>query len=212
MSAPNSPAINNFKPPYMACPSSALPQIYPASNGTITTNVFISSYILISGATGINQIQDDAYSAGGLSNKGIRSDGGSFTFRKSFRIRDFLDGTSNVAMVGEQSGWGKNASGTQTDIRSSKTTGGAWMSPNTPISPHDPRCYNTTTLRYPIGYQNTGTGIGSDACNNPIQSQHTGGAHMLLGDGGVRFVSANADFNTIRFLCCKADGNVLGEF
>ena len=209
-SVPNSPAIINTKPPYMACPSSALSQSYAATTGSTTTNVFISSYILISGATGINEIQDDTYSKGGFSNKGIRSNGGSFTFRQSFRIRDFLDGTSNVAMVGEQSGWGKNASGAQTDIRSAYANG-AWMSPNTPID-HDPRCYNTTTLRYPIGYQNTGTGIGNDACNNPIQSQHTGGAHMLLGDGAVRFVSANADFNTLRYLCCRADGNVLGEF
>ena len=206
----NSPGINNTKPAYMLCPSSALANSFSTTTGSTTTNVLIPSYILISGATGIDQIQDDTYSKGGFSAKGIRSNGGSFTFRKSFRIRDFLDGMSNVAMVGEQSGWGVNGSGAQADIRSAYANG-AWMGPNTPID-RDPRCYNTTTLRYPIGTRNTGTGICNDCCNNPIQSQHVGGAHMLLGDGAVRYVSASADINTIRHLCCRADGNVLGEF
>jgi len=209
-SVPNSPAINDTRPAYMLCPSSALPNSKSVTTGSTTTNVLLTSYILISGATGIDQIQDDSYSKGGFSGKGIRSNGGAFTFRKSYRIRDFLDGMSNVAMVGEQSGWGRNGSGTLTDIRSAYASG-AWMSPNTPID-HDPRCYNTTTVRYPIGKQTTGTGICNDCCNNPIQSQHVGGAHVLLGDGGVRFVSANLDFNTLRFLVSRADGNVLGEF
>lgn len=43
-------------------------------------------------------------------------------------------------------------------------------------------------------------------------SQHTGGIHVLLGDGSARFVSQNIDATTRVNLSRIADGNVLGEF
>tara|TARA_R110002111_G_scaffold262851_1_gene341763 strand:- start:184 stop:1173 length:990 start_codon:yes stop_codon:yes gene_type:complete len=43
-------------------------------------------------------------------------------------------------------------------------------------------------------------------------STHTGGMHVLLGDGAVRFISENIDTNTRNNLVNIADGNVLGEF
>jgi len=43
-------------------------------------------------------------------------------------------------------------------------------------------------------------------------SLHTGGAHAVLGDGTVRFLSENIDRNTLTFLCRMADGQVQGEF
>ena len=43
-------------------------------------------------------------------------------------------------------------------------------------------------------------------------SLHVGGSHFLMGDGTVRFISQNVDFNTYRQLSRIADGAVLGEF
>ena len=43
-------------------------------------------------------------------------------------------------------------------------------------------------------------------------SLHTGGCHVLLGDGAVRFVSENIDTTTRQRLHYRADGQVLGEF
>ena len=43
-------------------------------------------------------------------------------------------------------------------------------------------------------------------------SMHTGGAHAVLGDGGVRFLSENIDLSILTYLCRAADGQVLGEF
>jgi hypothetical protein len=40
------------------------------------------------------------------------------------------------------------------------------------------------------------------------KSQHVGGAHLLYGDGTVRFASENIDMNLYANLGAKADGNV----
>lgn len=43
-------------------------------------------------------------------------------------------------------------------------------------------------------------------------SQHTGGCHIALADGSVRFISQNLDNTTRIRLATMADGQVLGEF
>jgi len=43
-------------------------------------------------------------------------------------------------------------------------------------------------------------------------STHTGGLHVLMGDGAVRFISENLDTTTRKNLAYISDGNVLGEF
>ena len=48
--------------------------------------------------------------------------------------------------------------------------------------------------------------------NDEIYSPHTGGAHVLLGDGSVRFLSENIDIQVGRKLADRADGERLGDF
>jgi len=45
-----------------------------------------------------------------------------------------------------------------------------------------------------------------------VGSLHTGGAHVLMGDGAVRFISENIDATTRNNLAYIADGNPIGEF
>ncbi|MDF1746837.1 MAG: DUF1559 domain-containing protein [Gimesia sp.] len=45
-----------------------------------------------------------------------------------------------------------------------------------------------------------------------LSSKHTGGCHVLLGDGAVRFLGESINLTTLRNLAYIADGNVLGEF
>jgi len=45
-----------------------------------------------------------------------------------------------------------------------------------------------------------------------IFSFHPGGAHVLLGDGGVRFLSDNLDYRVLRSLVTSSGGEVVGEF
>ncbi len=48
--------------------------------------------------------------------------------------------------------------------------------------------------------------------NDEPFSFHTGGCHVVLGDGSVRFLSENLSSNILRNLCIGNDGNVIGEF
>jgi prepilin-type N-terminal cleavage/methylation domain-containing protein/prepilin-type processing-associated H-X9-DG protein len=55
----------------------------------------------------------------------------------------------------------------------------------------------------------TGCGGGDGLGNYPARSRHTGGAHTLFGDGAVRFVSANIDFNIYQGLGTIAGGETV---
>ena len=201
---PNNHAVlNGVKIPYMICPSSPLPEVIAHSNGN---SVLQGSYLLLEGAIGINQVQDDA-------TNGIRSDGGMFLRNRTVGFRDMTDGSSNVVMIGEASGWGRNStSGAQVDIRADHGQG-SWMGAARSSGGTDTRCFNTATVRYAIGETNsTLSGVDGNGCNTPMQSAHTGGSHALMGDGTVRFLSASMNFDTLRYLVGRSDGNVVGEF
>ncbi len=48
--------------------------------------------------------------------------------------------------------------------------------------------------------------------NDEPFSLHVGGVHALMGDGTVRFISENTDFNTLRRLMGRAEGEQTGDF
>lgn len=71
----------------------------------------------------------------------------------------------------------------------------------------------------PINF-NTCPGSSGTGCNNAtawnasmgFKSRHVGGAHFLLGDGSIRFISENIDYMTYQKLGDRRDGQVVGEF
>jgi prepilin-type processing-associated H-X9-DG protein len=81
----------------------------------------------------------------------------------------------------------------------------------------DVRAFNTTY----IGYRPLGTTVcnggpvghyraeGSNYDNQvPIQSAHPGGAHVVLCDGSVHFLSENIDFDIFRWLAIRDSGEL----
>lgn len=48
--------------------------------------------------------------------------------------------------------------------------------------------------------------------NDEMYSFHVGGAHAVLGDGSVRFLSESIDSLVIKRLVGSQDGQVVGEF
>ncbi len=129
-------------------------------------------------------------------------------------LRDFTDGTSNTVMT-----WELRTGIVGTDPRGTWALGrmgasflsncenvGDCYGINSGTSNGDDvgDCSNSTA-------QNMGGHGGNDAQAGP-KSQHVGGVHALLGDGTVRFISQNIDFNIHRALNSIAGGEQIGEF
>jgi prepilin-type N-terminal cleavage/methylation domain-containing protein len=134
------------------------------------------------------------------------------------KISQVIDGTSNTILVGERSAPGSQqwamgkAVGPLCDVctASNWLMGPAW-----------------TDWQFSVGLDIRGRTPGS-AHNGAVDSEgtctinctnydnfysfHVGGAHMLLADGTVRFVSQNLDINTVARLFLFNDGYVVGEF
>jgi hypothetical protein len=47
---------------------------------------------------------------------------------------------------------------------------------------------------------------------NDLHSEHSAGAHVLLGDGSVHFLKESLDIQTLAALCTRAGGEVVGPY
>lgn len=110
-------------------------------------------------------------------------------------FRDVTDGLSNTIMVGEATGGqrGTNECITWGVMNLADTGNGINGSFSTPGGKKDWKA-------------------NPDLNDNGLASFHTGGCHVLLGDGSVRFLNENLSDATFRNLGARNDGNVLGEF
>ncbi|MBS0261913.1 MAG: DUF1559 domain-containing protein [Planctomycetes bacterium] len=113
----------------------------------------------------------------------------------SVRYRDLQDGATNTIFVVEVTdvdplGW---ASGTRATLRNSRFT----AVPLTPLPTGRPTGDVTEEKVLEVG------GFGS---------QHSGGAHVLLGDGSVRFISTTISPQVLQNLGHRSDGSLPVEF
>lgn len=138
------------------------------------------------------------------------------------KIAEIIDGTSNTILVGENSAPGGNQwamgklIGPLCDTCGpNQKMGNAWTdwqwSTGTDLSGRAPGSYHKTTSG---GSSSEPTGTCAINCINyrNFYSFHTGGAHIALCDGTVRFVSQNVNIETLVRLHLFNDGNVVGEF
>jgi hypothetical protein len=64
----------------------------------------------------------------------------------------------------------------------------------------------------PPSYFGCDNGAGGNPCKRTWGSFHTGGIHFLLGDGAIRFISANISYPTFMALCTIANSEVVADF
>jgi prepilin-type N-terminal cleavage/methylation domain-containing protein/prepilin-type processing-associated H-X9-DG protein len=230
----NKAIYNGITFPYMQCPSSDLPN-RSFHSAQLANNSWIQEpfYACILGAD-THPSADTSAHRGPISDGGIivlselphvpeasRSD----VFQDG-RIRSgqVLDGLSNTMMIGEQSDWGRDR-GSDIDIRSSDRRGfvmgtshvmkprGPGSMGNSPLCnvPNCRRCYNTTTIgRYGINHKTFQYNfMGDQGCNRPIQSAHPSGAHVLMGDGHVRFLRQSLVLAILKNLANRDDGTAV---
>ncbi len=122
--------------------------------------------------------------------------GGMFRRRQTFvtRFRDMTDGTSNVLAVGENSPKYNPFS--------------AWVPSDSPV-PTTHAINSSSLLCGPTPCQYPALGWPQTTAS---QSFHEGGAHFLLGDGSVHFMSENMDLSLYRQLAHMSDGLPTGGF
>ena len=168
-----------------------------SSNGARRSNMLF--------ATGAYSDYDGDYLSYAATEKGAFGNDG------SAGMRDFRDGTTNTIIVGESKQRGKCYSATDTtdnaDVFGPYWGAGIHTCCHGRTPSGDPRFtingrFNTTaTASLPYQYA---WGMGS---------HHVGGAHFLLGDGGVRFVSENISYvDVFTWLNRPSDGRTVGEY
>ncbi|WP_437222301.1 DUF1559 domain-containing protein [Planctomicrobium sp. SH661] len=114
----------------------------------------------------------------------------------SARLRDVTDGASNTMAYGEVRPQFNGYFGVWGYIANAFTTR---MKINSPSM-------STVSAITPSVV------LGSLTKDQGMSSQHVGGAHVVIADGSVRFLSQNMSFVTFNYLGNKEDGQVLGEF
>lgn len=138
--------------------------------------------------------------------------GGMFGENSRKGLRDMSDGSSNSFLVGERYTPAESSAGAPASIVGDTIWAGAPMTVS-PTSGNWLQALVVGECTTAINFGTKSTAGGSPrADTSGFGSMHTGGAHFLMGDGSVRFVSENVDMNTYRALSRVSDGSVVGEF
>lgn len=210
----NNDVLRTLRVPVYRCPSSTHPMASTDDGNTL--GGMKMDYVGISGAT---PALGGATACGTSAVYGanLYCDNGLLAAFSNFRFRDVTDGSSNTMIIAEQSGLVANK-----DIRASYNGGWyGWYGTMKPslLSGQTAFGGGLTSVRFPINsHWDTAFASLPDSVNDPYDSNtilnsfHTGGIHVLLADGAVRFISENLDFDTLTQLCMRNDGLVLGEF
>ncbi len=172
-----------------------------AATPPYTGKIAVGDYLAVMGGVGHSTCETDA-------TRGWACGGGMLVPNAWHPFADCLDGTSNVFMVAECSGWVFDAANNRD--RSPRLTGtdSRWVSTRIRIRqmeetpsrtagqiPNNGRCWHETTINQPIGDRiYVGADEGNDCCNKPIVSEHPGGSHVAMVDGSVRFATNSMDY------------------
>lgn len=167
------------------CPSDVGKPIWTITNvgGTALADLATANYV---GCFGTSDIDTCAGMAAPFQCAGE----GAFFHNSFIRMTHFLDGASNTFMVGE------HKSDDQQDWHST------WLG----VVPGGDDAF--------IRILGTADHTPNHPANHPddFSSHHVGGAHFLLGDGAVRFISTNISDVVFKGLATRAGSEVIGEF
>lgn len=224
----NGSVMNGLSLPWAVCPSSTLQHIRSAGS----YNIEHPQYYGIMGATNgngfvnaPNRLMPCCACCGGQQATGTASGGGMLVNFEAKGVQHATDGTSNTILVGESSAPILSAVG---GARTADVQGVHGVNMGNPylisfeywasIGGQLERPFNLTTVMYPpnapaVVNNSAWPGIGDNyGVNKPLNSFHTGGVQVLLGDGTVRFISDNINMFTLRCLCTRDDGQTFGSF
>jgi prepilin-type N-terminal cleavage/methylation domain-containing protein/prepilin-type processing-associated H-X9-DG protein len=206
--------LNYTSYPLLFCPSD------PTSNSGPYGDGFQSNYggnlgnTVVTSANGACNTLSNSFAKAGTAGHGggltsTNSDGIFSRAGYGARLADLVDGTSNVMLVGEIL------------PECNDHNGGGWSHDNNMANAHSstlvPPNDFTTCPNIPGGSGKPPSTPDCTAQNNwtyswGFRSRHTGGLHIVMGDGSVRFASGNVDAAVWRNVGGKSDGIPLGDF
>ena len=204
--------------------SSALTLTNAGANDYTPTTAVDGNYLNIANNT-TGSVDTEGWATGGI----VSLTGPSPTPPTGGRLADITDGTSNTMMIGELSGRNQLyrrpnkliASPTAVGVMPSEEAGwqlaiggGAWADPFNGVMELAGRATDGTGNNGPcaINCSNSRARFGRLQEGAGLYSWHTGGAHALMGDGAVRFLSENISAKTLSSLITRSGGEVVGEF
>lgn len=216
----------------LLCPSNGVTP--PDVNGYGEADYMPVPFVDIDPTTGLRNGQNGTAGGANGSSLGATKEGMLCLFPSP--IAGVTDGTSNTIAIFEQSGrpggiigkyplnmWIGGANGANTgDMPGGMSAPNRWADGDSGAGVSGPPNATAGNIRI-INNNKTPFGgpTGAGGCpwttnncgpNNEPFSLHTGGAHALMGDGTVRFLSENLDTHVVRRLCGKSEGETVGEF
>ena len=211
--------VNNYdatQNPNPSDPAAVEYQMYVSPDGTTKVAISMSNYVMVA-CSSVSTTPPVDGQFGAASAYGPATGVGYENSNTS--LRDILDGSSNTFLAGERAFRYK-----------SLTVGGATVFGFS----------SSINVNFTKTAQLGAVGIPYDGINGALpgnlthqcrgfSSNHVGGAHFVLCDGSVRFISENIDYNfntvpsgtlrngawidsTLERLCGKADGQTVGDF
>jgi prepilin-type processing-associated H-X9-DG protein len=222
--------ITQLVPEVMRCPSSPLPVM-----ATQTGPICLPSYVGIAGGVDILVTSGGrAYTNQNVgtapNNSAVVTSSGMLPPCQHINMAGCTDGTSNTAIVSEQSDWLRDTDTTVSTAfhgdpgwNDDTAAMGGWISGMAePIIQVGGTTwattggmFNITTVRYGADLKRVlGTGAlpGCDAVrghNNPLQSPHPGGINVGFVDGSVQFISGTQQLHILLRIAIRDDGQVV---
>ncbi len=226
---PNDPATTTALSVAM-CPSSPGAVSTPTSAlySAVSSGVRTDTPAWAQGDYGsINAVRNGLQVASGGVSWGVKEkDGGLGRGPNGVALGKFTDGLSNTMLVGEDAGrpmlynFHKPAKNPKTGLPASGTDwtadGWGWADINNGFSLDGTGTDGVNNATSGSGTVTLAAGGGACYinCSNDSEfySFHTGGVHVLMGDGSVRFLSENLSGQTLIALTTRGYGDIVGEF
>jgi prepilin-type N-terminal cleavage/methylation domain-containing protein/prepilin-type processing-associated H-X9-DG protein len=189
------------------CPSDNVPPTWQASDGVVWMfmgKVYSAIYPICDVAS-VNYV-----GMFGVGEPGVDGDG--VFYRNSFvRLADISDGLSNTLVVGERS-VNLNAGRGQATWVGSVPNAVLWSCAPDPYDPDGGVCRKEDGSGMTLGHTGEGHGPGDPWGDvNQFLSRHGKGAFFLYGDGHVRYLKNEINYNLYKALSTRAKGEIVSD-